>query len=132
VNSLIADSNEQALLKDWATDRWYTSGQTYSWGEKKYAAGNEPFVNQVWRSGKYVGFGVAQKAVVALYCPPGNVKAGFECNVCPSPGGCDTQLCPTANSVCSTTDGDAYSEISLNADEESVRIIAWVKKGQAF
>jgi len=81
-NSDIAASTTDAENKAWATGRWYAKGHGYNWAEKKYDAVAAPFVNMIWRSTTRVGFGVAGKAVVALYCPKGNIKGGFTCNVC--------------------------------------------------
>jgi hypothetical protein len=133
MNYIIADDSTQALDKDWATQRWYDKGQAYMYfQDKKYDPTPAPFVNMIWRSTTRVGFGVDGKAVVALYCPGGNIRGGFECNVCPKPGGCDESVCPEPDAICSATDGEGHSEISLNEDEESIRIIAWVKKGQIY
>jgi len=86
----------------------------------------------IWRSTKKVGFGVEGDRVVALYCPKGNVKGRFACNVCAPDVGCDANRCPLPDSVCSSTDGEGNAEISLTADKKSIRIIATVKKGQSY
>jgi len=79
-----------------------------------------------------VGFGVQGDRVVALYCPKGNTKGRFACNVCKAGAGCDAAKCPLPDSVCSSKDGEGNAEISLTADKKSIRIIATVKKGQSY
>jgi hypothetical protein len=86
----------------------------------------------IWRSTTKVGFGVQGDRVVALYCPKGNVKGRFACNVCKAGAGCDANKCPLPDSVCSSKDGEGNAEISLTADKKSIRIIATVKKGQSY
>lgn len=87
----------------------------------------------IWRSATRVGFGVHGNHVVAVYCQTrGNVLGRFNCNVCPSPGGCDAQQCPMPEAVCSSDDGHGNAEFSLSADKSSMRIIATVKKGQVY
>jgi hypothetical protein len=67
-----------------------------------------------------------------LYCPKGNIKGRFDCNVCRAGVGCSETRCPQPDAVCSSTDGEGNAEISLTDDKESIRIIATVKKGQTY
>lgn len=67
-----------------------------------------------------------------MYCPKGNTRSRFACNVCKADEGCDAKKCPVPDSVCSSTDGEGNVEFSLSADKKSIRIIASVRKGQSF
>jgi hypothetical protein len=119
-------------LKDWATDWWYAKGTGYNWGTREYSTVAQDFTNMIWRSTTEVGFGISGRAVVALYCPKGNVRGRFACNVCPKGVGCSAEKCPVPNAVCSSTNGEGNAEISLRAEGQSIRIIATVKKDNIF
>jgi len=131
-NKATAPDELLAMDREWATDFWYDFGAGYDWGTKAYSPVAQDFTNMIWRSTTKVGFGVAGRAVVALYCPEGNIRGRFECNVCPTEVGCDEDKCPHPDSVCSSTDGEGNAEISLNEDGETIRIIATVAKGQIY
>lgn len=127
-----APDTGKANNKDWATDNWYKKGTGYDWTKVKYSATAADFTRMIWRGSTKVGFGISGTKIVALYCEKGNVKANYECNVCKANIGCDKVKCPTAAGVCSATNGESRAEISLRADNKSIRIIATVKKNQNF
>jgi hypothetical protein len=120
--------NAQANDGKRATAHWYDKLDEYDFNKGFYELAAAPATALIWRSSTKVGFGVAGKHVVALYCDTrGNAEGRFACNVCRGGVGCDAQACPPPRSVCSTTDGLGNVEISLTADQRSMRIIATVK-----
>jgi len=131
-NIASAPDTTKASNKDWATDYWYKTGAGYNWASVKFSSAEADFTKMIWRSSTKVGFGVYGTKVVALYCIKGNVKNNFECNVCKANVGCDAVKCPEADAICSSTNGEGRAEISLRADNQSIRVIATVKKGQNF
>jgi hypothetical protein len=116
-----------------ATAYWYDMIRDYDFSKNIMQPAAAPFTALIWRSSTKVGFGVSGTHVVALYCDTrGNDEGRFACNVCKKSVGCDAAACPMPKTVCSSTDGQGNAEISLTADKASMRIIATVKRGQAF
>jgi hypothetical protein len=133
INKLSFPTVGEAKKANLAAKSWYDTGINFDWSQVGPQNSSKYFTAMIWRSSTKAGFGYYNNDVVALYCNTrGNDEGRYACNVCRSGKGCDESKCPLPSTVCSSNDGQGNAEISINPGMNSMRIIATVKKGQAF